>query len=189
MILLKPSSLRLSWDIILLFYLFAIITTTNSIPTTLLRQDLSIAALVADTTLPSPLVHVRRTRPLRHNQPPHLTIRTLYQTGPVERENPRVPAVLAKVLDRIYDSLATFILLHYNEDVDFIDAHDLTLRIGALRLDFHTEAELLSWEAMKLVMRRLGQLAQGGLTGLVTGEVRDVGAAVGVVFTLGIVGL
>lgn len=181
--------MRLSWHIILLFYVFAITTTTNSIPTTPHQQDLSIAPLVAGTTHPTPVVHARRTRPLRPKQSPHLTIHTLYQIGPLEPENPRVPAILAKILDRIYDSLATFILLHYNGDVDFLDAHDLTLRIGALRLDFHAEAELLSREAMKTVVKRLGQLAQDGLTGLVTGEVRDVGAAVGVIFTLGIVGL
>lgn len=173
----------------LLFHLFTIIATTVSIPTTSLQQGLSIAPLIARTTVPTSPVHVRRTRPLRPDQSPQVTIHTLYGIGPLEHENSRIPAALAKVLDRLYDSLATFILLHYNEDVDFLDAHDLTLRIGALRLDFHAEAELLSREAVRTVVRRLGQLAQGGLTGLVTGEVRDVRAAVGVIFTLGIVGL
>lgn len=48
-------------------------------------------------------------------------------------------------------------------------------------------AEYMSVQAVKAVVRRLGQVVQQGLTGFAVGEVWDVTAAVGVIFALGLV--
>jgi len=89
---------------------------------------------------------------------------------------------IVSLLERLYDALA-FILF----DLSFLDEHDLTLQVGDFTLQLHCIAEYLSALAVKAVVRRLGQMLQRGLTGLVSGEVVDVGTAVRTMFVFGVV--
>jgi len=89
---------------------------------------------------------------------------------------------IVSLLERLYDALA-FILF----DLSFLDEHDLTLQVRDFTLQLHCIAEYLSALAVKAVVRRLGQMLQRGLTGLVSGEVVDVGTAVRTMFVFGVV--
>ena len=84
---------------------------------------------------------------------------------------------LVIVIERMYDLLAYAIL-----DFGSLTRHDLEIRFGNFVLEFHCLAEYLSIMAVKAVARRLGQMIQGGLTGLVAGEIVDVQTAVRTIF-------
>lgn len=123
---------------------------------------------------------------------PHPSIPLPPQTPPLTLHTPRTHylsppstptiALLTALIERLYDTLAYALL-----DRDALDAYDLTLRVGGLRLDFYCVAEVLGVMAVRAVVKRLGQLVQGGLTGVVVGGVEG-GRGVGVVVALGVEG-
>lgn len=137
-----------------------------------------------DTSLPhnkpsNTLIPIPPSR--SHPKTPPLTLhtpRTHYLSPP---STPTI-ALLTALIERLYDTLAYALL-----DRDALDAYDLTLRVGGLRLDFYCVAEVLGVMAVRAVVKRLGQLVQGGLTGVVVGGVEG-GRGVGVVVALGVEG-
>ena len=89
---------------------------------------------------------------------------------------------LATILERIYEIWAFAML-----DFESLERHDLEIRVGSFVLRFYCVAEYLSMLAVKAVTRRLGQLVQEGLTGVMAGEVLDVQTAVKTVFAFELV--
>lgn len=90
-------------------------------------------------------------------------------------------ARVTTALERIYDFMAFFLV-----DLDVLEEHDLTLRIGGFELEVHCVADILSVLAIKAILRKLVQMGFEGLTGLVVGEVVDVTTAVRTVFAFGL---
>lgn len=137
------------------------------------------------TTIKPPPSNVTLTSLLSHPKffPPssnrhHVTLRRLSQTLPVS-----LPTITT-IIERLYELIA-FYLLDLDELNDL--EPDLVFTYGMLKLEFFSMAEYMSVQAVKAVVRRLGQVVQQGLTGFAVGEVWDVTAAVGVIFALGLV--
>ena len=89
--------------------------------------------------------------------------------------------MIVTLLERVYDVLAYSVI-----DFDFLEQHDLEIRLGKLVLEFHCVAEYLSTLVVKAIVRRLGQMIQAGLTGFVAGEVVDVQTAIRTIFAFGV---
>ena len=106
------------------------------------------------------------------------TIITNFQTFLASDRPPQVAAI---VIERLYDVAAIMLI-----DLTSLDEHDLVFQLGAFSLEFHCFAEYLSVLVLRMIVRRLGQLVQKGMTGLVAGEVVDVKTAVRTTFVFGV---
>ena len=99
---------------------------------------------------------------------------------------PKCLYAASAILEFCYEAIAFFIIDHEH---DLIEQHDLIFQIGALTFSFHSMAKYISLQAVRAVVRRLGQMVQMGLTGLVSGQVVDVKAETRMLFAFGIVNL
>lgn len=128
------------------------------------------------TTSASPIT---LTNPL--SKPPTYDF-TLHSIRAIPPNSQTAIRVLNHLLDLIYDFLSQFYISH-----TFPTDTDLTIRIGSVVLDFDCVARYISAVSVKIVVRRLGQLVQRGLTGLVSGDVVDVAGGVRIGFALWVV--
>ena len=93
----------------------------------------------------------------------------------------RAISIMVEAMERLYDAFAVTLL-----SAVLMEASQFRIEMGDLMLSVFCLDGYLSVQAIKAVVRRLSQMAQAGMTGLVVGEVTDVKTAVRIAFSLGV---